>query len=133
MKTRSLAWPVVLLVLLMAGCSRNNLVGEWEGAKSEMGMTVTIRLSLNKDGGYSLSQNLVAGDETLQATETGTYSVDTEAGNIVFQAKESTVAGQKRPVPAGQKMSQNYALEKGVLTLNPGKGLQEIALSRVRR
>lgn len=132
MKYRHVIWPLLLAVVVLAGCSRNKLSGEWDGSKSAMGLTATVHLSLGKDGAYAISQKLQGAGRTMDIAEKGTYSVDAEAKTITFQATETTINGEKPPMPKELKVTQPYTLEDGTLTLNPGQEIQEIVFHRTK-
>jgi len=120
----------VAAAVLAAGCGKNPLIGKWTGSSTLQGVPVNATLSLAKDGTFFLEQKIEYGVMKLDSTQKGTW-VENE-GNLDFTVTEITAAGKKQPMKEPLKQSQAYKLEKDTLTISPGHGLPDVAMTRVK-
>lgn len=126
--------PAVLLVtLLVSGCARETVVGDWKGKPTTPtpGDPV-VTLSLKEDKTYSLSAVAQQGAIKLNVGQKGTYAVQDKDKQITFTAASVTLNGTSMPVPAAQATNTvPFVLKDGTLTITQGG--TELQLTRVTK
>ncbi|HOC31149.1 MAG TPA: hypothetical protein PKK84_02800 [Armatimonadota bacterium] len=120
----------VAAAVLVAGCGKNPLIGKWTGSATVQMVPVNITLDLAKDGTFFLEQKIEYGVVKMNSTQKGTW-IENE-GNLDFTVTEVTAAGKKQPMKEPIKQSQAYKIDKDTLTISPGGGLGDVALTRVK-
>lgn len=120
----------VAAAVLAGGCGKNPLIGKWTGSATVQMVPVNITLDLAKDGTFFLEQKIEYGVVKMNTTQKGTW-VENE-GKLDFTVTDISVAGKKQPVKEPIKQSQAYKIDKDTLTISPGGGLGDVALTRVK-
>lgn len=120
----------VAAAVLTSGCNKNPLIGKWTGSTTVQMVPVNVTLDLAKDGTFQLEQKIEYGVVKMVSAQKGTW-VENE-GNLDFTVTEISTAGKKQPMKEPLKQSQAYKIDKDTLTISPGGGLGDVALTRVK-
>lgn len=113
---------IILLALVIAGCARSSLVGDWSGRQTHDGLTGTARLSLKEDAQFSMTVSVVSVDNMpglSRQTTSGTYKVN--GRTLALTVKAMTVDGVPMAIPPGNTTTRvGYRLDGDTLTLDLG-------------
>jgi len=110
------------LALVVAGCAKPSLVGEWKGEQTHDGFTGTAQLSLKEDAQFSLAVSVVSieGMPGLsRQVSSGTYKVSRDT--LAMTVKNMRVDGVPVDVPpSGNTTRVRYTVRNNTLTLDLG-------------
>jgi hypothetical protein len=133
MKTQFPVPAVLLVTLLVCGCSRETVVGEWKGKPTTPAPgDPVVTLSLKEDKTYSLNASAQQGAIKLSVDQKGTYVVQDKDKQISFTATSISLNGAAMPVPKAQATKTvPYALKDGKLSITQDG--TELVLTRVTK
>lgn len=113
----------LVLALVVAGCARPSLVGEWRGQQTHDGLLGQAHLSLKDDAKFRMTVNLTTTDNmpgrSRQVTS-GSYKAN---GNTLSLTVESmSVDGIAMEIPPGNNTTRvRYRVKGDTLTIELGK------------
>ena len=123
-----------MVVMALAGCNRNPLVGKWSGEKNLRGASVKATLTLAKDGKFTLAQDIQGGALKIAQVQSGSYEVEAgKEAKMTFHVTRLLINGKPLAAQTNAIVTQPYTVEKDTLTINPGGGdMKELVLTRTK-
>jgi hypothetical protein len=113
----------LVLAVLVAGCAKPSLVGEWKGARSRDAMTGTARLSLQEDAQFSMTVSVVSTSGApglARQVSAGTYKATRDT--LLITVRSMKIDGAPVPVPPRGALSKvHYTVRGNTLILDLGK------------